>query len=552
MRLELISLLLSNLFTLCNSYTFMDKNKSFLQYKQWNMDQTGTLSFKFKTLNTYGLILYSDTSETSEYTESYIAMKLIYGQLEVTIQMGADDYRSNRRVKLGSNLNDLEWHTVEIQRDADHRQVTHVRLDSEAQSLFNDGEHDRMFLNSGLFFGGLPQKIDNIVDGSWELEPRLVGCIEEVKYKSGANETFTEGELLASDEVKPGCMNACQENVCPNGGKCINYFTEYRCDCIGTGFTGPSCQKEADIISFDGNTRLEINVPPSLRSTTNNQIALRFKTRESNGLIMAAWSKNDHLMIELKNTIIQLSIDLGGGYHVFRVNDQSFSDGLWHLIEITRKGRDVYLVVDRKYFMDRSTSGQFSKFDLREKLYIGGHPDVKGLGDINSNSGTNFKGCIQQVYFNELNIIYKVLHTTNQAYYLNGTKITNCSVTKAKKIVVRGNKDNKISESAKPSEEKSPTASSNSKVSKKHVDDESKTLSKNSVTWIVVGLVCGTLVLIVTVIVIVHNVKHRYSGVFLSSHVKEQYQKQLTPDGAGTLLFQPRNGGRIVIEPHLV
>ena len=70
-----------------------------------------------------------------------------------------------------------------------------------------------------------------------------MGCIEEVKYKSGANETYTDAELLASDEVKPGCMNACEENVCPNGGKCINYFTEYRCDCIGTGFTGPSCQK---------------------------------------------------------------------------------------------------------------------------------------------------------------------------------------------------------------------------------------------------------------------------------------------------------------------
>lgn len=81
---------------------------------------------------------------------------------------------------------------------------------------------------------------------------------------------------------------------------------------------------------------------------------------------------------------------------------------------------------------------------------------------------------------------------------------------------------------------------------------DQKTLSKKSITWIVVGLVCGTLVLILTIVIIVHNVRHRYSGVFLSSHVKEQYHKQLTPDGAGTLLYQPKNFAKIVIEPHLV
>jgi len=46
------------------------------------------------------------------------------------------------------------------------------------------------------------------------------------------------------------------------------------------------------------------------------------------------------------------------------------------------------------------------KFDLRNKLYIGGHPDVKSLIKINSNSGVNFKGCIQQLYFNDVRISY--------------------------------------------------------------------------------------------------------------------------------------------------
>jgi len=76
-------------------------------------------------------------------------------------------------------------------------------------------------------------------------------------------------------------------------------------------------------------------------------------------------------------------------------------------------------------------------------------------------------------------------------------------------------------------------------------------LSKHSVTWIVVGLVCGTLVLIITVVIIIHNVRNRYSGVFLSSHVKEKYHKQLASDGTGTLLYSARSS-KLLIKPHLV
>ena len=153
-------------------YTFIDKNTSFLQYKQWNMDETGTLEFRFKTLNDYGLIMYSDTSQTASYAKSYIALKLIRGELEATIQMGADDYRSVQFIKLGADLNDMQWHQVSIERDAVHPKVTYIQLDNERKSLVNDGEHSTMKLNSGLFFGGMPQQLDNMVDGSWMLEPR--------------------------------------------------------------------------------------------------------------------------------------------------------------------------------------------------------------------------------------------------------------------------------------------------------------------------------------------------------------------------------------------
>lgn len=153
-------------------YTFVDKDKSYIEYKQWNMDETGTLEFRFKSLKPNGLILYSDTSKTATYTDSYIVLKLIRGKLLVTIQMGEDNYRARKEVKMGGDLNDMKWHKVVIERDAANPKVTYIQLDTKRKSLQSDGVHSVMGLNSGLFFGGLPLQLDNMVDGSWMLEPR--------------------------------------------------------------------------------------------------------------------------------------------------------------------------------------------------------------------------------------------------------------------------------------------------------------------------------------------------------------------------------------------
>ena len=52
--------------------------------------------------------------------------------------------------------------------------------------------------------------------------------------------------------------------------------------------------------------------------------------------------------------------------------------------------------------MEEAIPNIHTKFDLRDNLYIGGHPDVANLGDINSLSRQNFTGCLQHVYFNEV------------------------------------------------------------------------------------------------------------------------------------------------------
>ena len=147
-------LILLTLIQVTHGYTFLNKRTSHLLYKQWNAKTYGKLKFKFKTHNSFGLLLYSDNSETkNSINENFIAIKLNYKKLEITIQMGGEDYFSKKSEEIGENLNDLKWHTIEILRD---NTKTTVTLDStEPVVIENRGHVQQLELNSGVYFGGI-------------------------------------------------------------------------------------------------------------------------------------------------------------------------------------------------------------------------------------------------------------------------------------------------------------------------------------------------------------------------------------------------------------
>ena len=134
------------------TYTFLNKRTSHLLYKQWDAKTYGKLKFKFKTHSSYGLLLYSDNTAESSYKENFIALKLSQGKLQVTIQMGGEDYRSKKTELIGERLNDLKWHTVELERNV---KETMIKLDSIEAVMINEGEYDQLELNSGIYFGGI-------------------------------------------------------------------------------------------------------------------------------------------------------------------------------------------------------------------------------------------------------------------------------------------------------------------------------------------------------------------------------------------------------------
>ena len=74
---------------------------------------------------------------------------------------------------------------------------------------------------------------------------RFVGCIEDLAYSK--DETPVKpGSLLSAAKVASGCVDACAAKStehCANGGKCLNKFSKFVCNCLGTGYEGKNCSK---------------------------------------------------------------------------------------------------------------------------------------------------------------------------------------------------------------------------------------------------------------------------------------------------------------------
>ena len=151
-------------------YTFKSKTSSYIHFEQWDATENGVLKFKFKTFNPYGLLLYSDNSRSSNSVESFIAVKLNHGKVLVTVQLGSEDYKSKKSGTIGNNLDDINWHHVEIHRRG---RETKFMVDKEELVLINDGEYKTLELNSGLYFGGISQQLaSSLIDQTIKALPR--------------------------------------------------------------------------------------------------------------------------------------------------------------------------------------------------------------------------------------------------------------------------------------------------------------------------------------------------------------------------------------------
>ena len=170
LSLPLLLLFLTQI-RMIDSMTFLDKSRSYAIYDSWNITSVGKLELTFKTQSSYCVIMYLDSRKVNSYgnyddknnnkdstsskaDHSFLHVALEQGSMVVTQQIASQ--KNVRVVRIGHDLNDLEWHRLVITKFVGTLQV---EVDSLHQIVnYPNDLEDKFKIESRLYVGGLSEK----------------------------------------------------------------------------------------------------------------------------------------------------------------------------------------------------------------------------------------------------------------------------------------------------------------------------------------------------------------------------------------------------------
>lgn len=212
---------------------------SFAKFPSWNPCQNGSFTFEFNTAHPNGLLVYMDDGGKIDFLE----LKLVGGVVRLRLNLG----EGTTILAVGQNLNDRQWHKVEVARNEED---TTLIVDKESQSEKSPGTEfafGNMTQNSFAFVGGMPAAYDAMLSlmalPSVVFEPSYNGYIRNLLY-SNCGASLVRMDMLDSRGVRTNKLDRCEEeNPCKNGGICISTDTGLLCDCSGTEYQGTYCNE---------------------------------------------------------------------------------------------------------------------------------------------------------------------------------------------------------------------------------------------------------------------------------------------------------------------
>lgn len=187
-----------------------------------------TARFQFRTYIKEGLLV----SFIAPQIKFYLFLSNSALVFEVSAVNG-----SKTELKLGSNLDDGEWHLLTL-----HFAGSIIRLGLDGQ------EKTKHVNNSWLITDSVNKVRPKIFLGQERRgnakKSSFVGCILDLKIQ---NRKITFKDLRSRDTqnaISKSCLlrNRCEPNPCKNGGKCSQDGKQYYCNCDHTNFEGKICE----------------------------------------------------------------------------------------------------------------------------------------------------------------------------------------------------------------------------------------------------------------------------------------------------------------------
>ncbi|XP_070578761.1 neurexin-3-like isoform X4 [Ptychodera flava] len=393
LRFTVVSVvLLFSLFSISSGLQFSGSSSCYAQYDMWDATTNGTLSFEFKTAKKEGLLAYMDDGGQYDFLE----LKVAEGHVRLRYRIG----EAAQTVMLGDDMNDNNWHSVEVMRD--FQKTTLIVDGARKAGSAKDDTETTLTSKSDLYVGGIPRttRLTALALPSVMFDARFQGHIRNLKYGLGGGR-WRNAQLLNQDGTKEHASDECvRNNKCEHDGLCISTDSGATCDCTGTGYEGEFCNVvSSSVATFDGESYFSYDLSRKSIRTQQDGIQFEFRTQKPNGLMLQTGNEYDYVYFGIEDGMLAYSMNLGSGALVQKIEHPKggFHDNIWHKVVMTRRKQEITVTVDDTIISSGKTQGNFASFSSEDKFFVGGGPDPKSLHG--SSVSENFLGCLRQVKY---------------------------------------------------------------------------------------------------------------------------------------------------------
>ncbi|XP_029177098.1 neurexin-1-like isoform X2 [Nylanderia fulva] len=366
--------------------------ESHLVLPPWKAAKSGSISFKIRTNEPHGLIMYSRSGAHTR--QDLFAFEIIGGHLYLHADLGSGPVkvRSSK-----TRIDDGTWHDVALRRVERDGRVT---VDGYTADFRTPGDSTQLDLDGLLYIGGVgapfaPLTVPPVL-WTGALRQGYVGCMRDLVINGHPVDIAGYAQQQDSGAVRPACHTQpahCPSQPCMHGGHCLEGWNRFHCDCTGTPYTGPTCGKDASTLHLNGTQQMTALMPEESR-TQAEEVIIRFKTTKHVGLLLATSLENsaDRLQIYLDEGKAQMLIHVGDREKLM-IAGQGLNDDMWHTLRFSRRSNSLkFQVDDEAAIREDPPLGKQSILEFRT-LHVGGYPQIGE--DI-----PHFVGQLQQIWFN--------------------------------------------------------------------------------------------------------------------------------------------------------
>ncbi|XP_023027641.2 neurexin 1 isoform X2 [Leptinotarsa decemlineata] len=382
--------------------------ESHLILPPWNAKKSGNISFKFRTNEANGLILFNGGIRPPRV--DLFAVEIYNGHIYVHLDLGSgpSKQRGSRR-----RIDDGTWHEVTFRRTGRDSRITVDGFHTDFKTIEGSTSLE---LDGNMYVGGLGAPFSEIPvpAGLWTavLQQGFVGCFKDLIMNNEAVDVAGFAREQDSGSIRTLCHTQpqqCPSQPCLNGGTCTEGWNRFICDCTNTLFSGPTCGKEAPTLSFNGTQHMSVTMDAE-QVTQTEDVVLRFRTSKPLGLLLITSTVETGDRIELAVAAGRIRLALRLGVREKKKEDrekdkillagQNVNDNEFHTIRMSRRGSNLKLQLDSQSPIRAEIQGKYSALQWRT-IHLGG---LYHLEEEISMSTTvpNFVGDIQQFYFNNI------------------------------------------------------------------------------------------------------------------------------------------------------